>query len=53
VELVAFRGISDGDAELAEVFDWTEHLHVIDRNLARACEALKHHLSGEGMGSTG
>jgi adenosylhomocysteine nucleosidase len=45
VELVAFRGISDGDAELAEIMDWTEHLHVIDRNLAHACEALRRYIS--------
>lgn len=39
--LVALRGISDGDAELSQVSDWTEHLHQVDRHLAEACTLLR------------
>ena len=34
VPLIALRGISDGEAELRHVGDWTEYLHVIDEKLA-------------------
>ena len=40
VPLIALRGISDGDKELAEYADWTQYLHCVDRNLAQACELL-------------
>lgn len=36
VPLLAFRGISDGAAELKHVNDWKEYLHVIDEKLADA-----------------
>ncbi len=29
--LIGLRGISDGAAELKHISDWTEYLHVIDR----------------------
>ncbi|MBO6541439.1 MAG: 5'-methylthioadenosine/S-adenosylhomocysteine nucleosidase [Rhizobiaceae bacterium] len=41
VSLVALRGISDGAAELAQVSDWTEYLHVIDEKLADAVGQLE------------
>ncbi|GGE55296.1 5'-methylthioadenosine/S-adenosylhomocysteine nucleosidase [Actibacterium pelagium] len=34
VPLLALRGVSDGDAELSDVTDWTEYLHIIDEKLA-------------------
>ncbi|MDF1871687.1 5'-methylthioadenosine/S-adenosylhomocysteine nucleosidase [Vannielia sp.] len=45
VELVALRGISDGDQELGGVADWTEYLHLVDENLAHACDLLAAALS--------
>lgn len=41
VPLVALRGISDGKAELRNVGDWTEYLHVIDEKLAAAVGLLE------------
>ena len=40
VPLIALRGISDGDQELGGLHDWTEHLHVVDENLAAAVKTL-------------
>jgi adenosylhomocysteine nucleosidase len=40
--LVALRGISDGDAELREINDWTRYLHVVDERLAEAVDRLEH-----------
>lgn len=40
IPLIGLRGISDGIAELRELSDWTEYLHVIDERLARAVDAL-------------
>ena len=39
--LVALRGISDGDAELREINDWTRYLHVVDERLAAAVDKLE------------
>lgn len=38
--LVALRGISDGQAELQHVDDWTAYLHLIDEKLAAAVDLL-------------
>ncbi|MFD1744682.1 5'-methylthioadenosine/S-adenosylhomocysteine nucleosidase [Rhizobium helianthi] len=38
--LIGLRGISDGKAELRQVSDWTEYLHVIDEKLAKAVDRL-------------
>lgn len=38
--LVGLRGISDGVAELSQVSDWTEYLHIIDEKLAAAVDRL-------------
>ena len=40
VPLVALRGISDGKAELHQIDDWTEYLHVIDEKLAAAVDLM-------------
>jgi adenosylhomocysteine nucleosidase len=39
--LVALRGISDGDAELGQIGDWTQYLGVIDAKLAAAVDQLE------------
>ncbi len=41
VPLIGLRGISDGKEELKHVGDWTEYLHVVDENLAKAVIALE------------
>lgn len=41
VPLIALRGISDGDSELATLSDWTQYLHVIDEKLADAVDRLE------------
>lgn len=40
VPLAALRGISDGQAPLTGMADWTEYLHIIDEKLALAVDAL-------------
>lgn len=40
IPLIGLRGISDGVAELQELTDWTQYLHVIDERLAAAVDAL-------------
>ena len=40
VPLIALRGISDGDREVAQLSDWTQYLDVVDRNLADAVDRL-------------
>src|SRR5690554_2074336 len=40
VPLIVLRGISDGQAELHHVDDWTEYLYVIDEKLAVAVDLL-------------
>lgn len=39
--LVAIRGISDGTAELRQIGDWTQYLHIIDEKLAGAVDLLE------------
>ena len=41
VPLIALRGISDGREELRVLRDWTQYLHVVDRNLATAVDLLE------------
>ena len=41
VPLIALRGISDGREELRVLRDWTQNLHVVDRNLATAVDLLE------------
>lgn len=39
--LITLRGISDGDAELGHLDDWTRYLHVVDEKLAHAVDLLE------------
>lgn len=39
--LIGLRGISDGAEELRALSDWTQYLHVIDKQLASAIDALE------------
>ncbi|SFZ83584.1 adenosylhomocysteine nucleosidase [Devosia enhydra] len=39
--LIGLRGISDGDAELGGLADWTRYLAIIDEKLADAVEQLE------------
>jgi len=41
VKLIALRGISDGKAELSQLSDWTDYLHIIDEKLAAAIELIE------------
>ncbi len=43
--LVALRGISDGQAELQHVDDWTAYLHLIDEKLAMVVDLLGERLT--------
>jgi adenosylhomocysteine nucleosidase len=38
--LLALRGISDGQADLTGLHDWTEYLHIIDEKLAGAVDLI-------------
>lgn len=38
--LIALRGVSDGDAELSDVTDWTEYLHILDEKLAAIVDQI-------------
>jgi adenosylhomocysteine nucleosidase len=40
VPLLALRGVSDGDADLSDITDWTEYLHVIDEKLAELVDQI-------------
>lgn len=42
--LIGLRGISDGAEELRALSDWTHYLHVVDKNLAVAVDALERSL---------
>jgi adenosylhomocysteine nucleosidase len=41
VPLIGLRGISDGDAELGALADWTRYLDVIDARLASAVDRIE------------
>jgi adenosylhomocysteine nucleosidase len=41
IPLIGLRGISDGKEELKHVGDWTEYLHVVDENLAKAVRLIE------------
>jgi adenosylhomocysteine nucleosidase len=41
LQLIALRGISDGDAELGHLDDWTRYLHIVDEKLANAVDLLE------------
>ena len=41
VPLIALRGISDGQAGLTGLQDWTQYLHLIDHKLAGAIDILE------------
>ena len=41
IPLIGLRGISDGKDELKHVGDWTEYLHVVDENLAKAVRMIE------------
>lgn len=41
IPLIGLRGISDGKDELKHVDDWTEYLHVVDENLAKAVRLVE------------
>ena len=41
IPLIGLRGISDGKDELKHVGDWTEYLHVVDENLAKAVRIIE------------
>jgi adenosylhomocysteine nucleosidase len=38
--LIGLRGISDGVSELQHISGWTEYLHIVDRKLSDALDAL-------------
>lgn len=41
VPMIGLRGISDGAEELTKLEDWTDYLHVVDENLAKAVDLLE------------
>ncbi len=41
IPLIGLRGISDGDADLQHVDDWTQYLHIIDEKLSEAVLKLE------------
>lgn len=47
IPMIGLRGISDGVAELRQLADWTQYLHVIDERLAAAVDRLRDAI-GEG-----
>ncbi len=46
VPLLALRGISDGKAELSQLADWTQYLHIVDERLAEAVDLIEAHHAG-------
>ncbi|KAJ57234.1 5'-methylthioadenosine nucleosidase [Actibacterium mucosum KCTC 23349] len=51
--LLALRGVSDGDAELGEVSDWTEYLHIIDEKMAAIVDQIKMALEAKPLSFAG
>lgn len=51
--LIALRGVSDGDAELSDVTDWTEYLHIIDEKLAGIVDQIGSALGARGLAFEG
>lgn len=47
--LIALRGVSDGDADLSDVTDWTEYLHIIDEKLAAIVDRIGAALASGGL----
>jgi adenosylhomocysteine nucleosidase len=41
VPLLALRGISDGVADIGQLSDWTQYLHIIDQKLAAAIDLIE------------
>ena len=41
IELIALRGISDGNDTLEHIGDWTQYLHIIDEKLTGAVDKLE------------
>ena len=41
IPMIGLRGISDGKAEVSQIGDWTEYLHIIDEKLAAAVRCLE------------
>jgi len=46
IPMIGLRGISDGAAELSNLDDWTEYLHVVDERLADAVDILEAAIAG-------
>ena len=38
---ITMRGISDGAADLTHIDDWTQYLHIVDKKLGAAVDALE------------
>lgn len=49
VPLIGLRGISDGVAELSQLQDWTQYLHIVDERLAEALDLLEAALLSESI----
>lgn len=49
IPLIGLRGISDGEADLQQLSDWTQYLHVIDAKLADAVDLLEAALKGRSI----
>ncbi len=47
--LIALRGISDGNKAVEGLHDWQEYLHIVDRNLADAVQAMTGALEKGGL----
>jgi adenosylhomocysteine nucleosidase len=47
--LIGLRGISDGAEELRQLTDWTQFLHLVDKNLADAVDCLENALASDAL----